>query len=200
MHKMTKATSIPKSVKEAVYERDGGRCILCGRNNGEPVAHEHAMSASGAMKMQQVPSVVVPAGKDLTFAIATSLPFGLNTRQQQAWILQGGGLDLFNDFLSNYNAVMLLGGCCGHASATLPGTPLLPDLRAYTVYNLDIRSRDESNGTTWNTWVLHASLNFSTSGDVTSTARLGFPDFPVLKFPGKREILLENREFPGQNY
>ncbi|MNR56043.1 hypothetical protein D3C85_1765370 [compost metagenome] len=26
------------------------------------------MSASGAMKMQQVPSVVVPAGKDLTFA------------------------------------------------------------------------------------------------------------------------------------
>src|SRR6478736_2681313 len=28
--------------------------------------HEHAMSASGAMKMQQVQSVVVPAGKDLT--------------------------------------------------------------------------------------------------------------------------------------
>ena len=28
------------------------------------------------------------------------------------------------------HAVMLLGGCCGHASATLPGTPLLPDLRA----------------------------------------------------------------------
>ena len=26
------------------------------------------MSATGAMKMQQVPSVVVPAGKDLTFA------------------------------------------------------------------------------------------------------------------------------------
>ena len=52
-------------------------------------------------------------GKDLTFAIATSLPFGLNTRQQQAWILQGGGLDLFNDFLANYNAVMLLGGNTG---------------------------------------------------------------------------------------
>ncbi|WP_248917607.1 copper chaperone PCu(A)C [Pseudomonas entomophila] len=30
--------------------------------------HEHAMSAAGAMKMQQVQSVVVPAGKDLTFA------------------------------------------------------------------------------------------------------------------------------------
>ncbi|MDR2308951.1 MAG: copper chaperone PCu(A)C [Paucimonas sp.] len=30
--------------------------------------HEHTMSAAGAMQMQQVQSVVVPAGKDLTFA------------------------------------------------------------------------------------------------------------------------------------
>ena len=30
--------------------------------------HGHAMSASGAMKMQQVQSVAVPAGKDLVFA------------------------------------------------------------------------------------------------------------------------------------
>ncbi|WDY57459.1 copper chaperone PCu(A)C [Pseudomonas sp. PSKL.D1] len=30
--------------------------------------HEHAMTAAGAMKMQQVNSVAVPAGKDLTFA------------------------------------------------------------------------------------------------------------------------------------
>lgn len=47
MHKMTKATSIPKSVKEAVYERDGGHCILCGRNNGEPVAHVIRRSQGG---------------------------------------------------------------------------------------------------------------------------------------------------------
>ncbi len=47
MHKMTKATSIPKSVKEAVYERDGGRCILCGCNNGEPVAHVIRRSQGG---------------------------------------------------------------------------------------------------------------------------------------------------------
>ncbi|MNM29838.1 hypothetical protein D3C81_403860 [compost metagenome] len=30
--------------------------------------HEHAMTASGAMKMQQVASVVVPAGKQVAFA------------------------------------------------------------------------------------------------------------------------------------
>lgn len=47
MHKMTKATAILKSVKEAVYARDGGRCILCGRNNGEPVAHVIRRSQGG---------------------------------------------------------------------------------------------------------------------------------------------------------
>lgn len=47
MHKMTKATAIPKSVKEAVYARDNGHCILCGRNNGEPVAHVIRRSQGG---------------------------------------------------------------------------------------------------------------------------------------------------------
>lgn len=31
MHKRTKALQIPSKVKSAVYERDGGRCVLCGR-------------------------------------------------------------------------------------------------------------------------------------------------------------------------
>ena len=39
MHKLTRVTAIPKSVKERVLERDGGKCVLCGRNNGEPNAH-----------------------------------------------------------------------------------------------------------------------------------------------------------------
>ncbi len=30
-------------------------------------------------------------GKDPTFAIACAVPFGLNTRQQNAWLYQGGG-------------------------------------------------------------------------------------------------------------
>jgi TRAP-type mannitol/chloroaromatic compound transport system substrate-binding protein len=52
-------------------------------------------------------------GKDLTFAIATSLPFGLNTRQQAAWIYQGGGQALLDEFFGKYNTVMLLGGNTG---------------------------------------------------------------------------------------
>lgn len=36
--KRSKATDIPKKVKDAVFERDGGCCILCGKR-GMPNAH-----------------------------------------------------------------------------------------------------------------------------------------------------------------
>lgn len=38
MHKRTKALQISQSVKKAVYERDGGRCIIC-EAPGDPVCH-----------------------------------------------------------------------------------------------------------------------------------------------------------------
>ena len=44
--KRTKALAIPESVKRAVYERDGGRCVLCSRF-GEPNAHFIARSHGG---------------------------------------------------------------------------------------------------------------------------------------------------------
>ena len=39
MHRMTKFTQIPQSVKDAVFARDGERCILCQSPNGLPNAH-----------------------------------------------------------------------------------------------------------------------------------------------------------------
>ena len=47
MHKLTKATSIPRSVKDAVWERDMHRCILCGSHQGAPVAHVIRRSRGG---------------------------------------------------------------------------------------------------------------------------------------------------------
>ena len=46
MHKMTKATAIPQSVKDAVWARDGGLCVLCGRE-GIPNAHVVRRSQGG---------------------------------------------------------------------------------------------------------------------------------------------------------
>ena len=37
-------------------------------------------------------------GKDPTFAFATAVPFGLNSRMQNAWQFFGGGMELMNAF------------------------------------------------------------------------------------------------------
>lgn len=39
MHKLTKATSIPASVKAAVWKRDLARCVICGSSNAGPHCH-----------------------------------------------------------------------------------------------------------------------------------------------------------------
>lgn len=49
-------------------------------------------------------------GKNDAFVFGTCLPFGLNSRQQNAWLYQAGGLELFNEFLKGYNCVMMPAG------------------------------------------------------------------------------------------
>ncbi len=52
-------------------------------------------------------------GKDPTFAFGTAVPFGLNARQQNAWMYEGGGIDLMNEFFASYNIYALPGGNTG---------------------------------------------------------------------------------------
>ena len=47
MNKRTKALSISVAVKGHVYERDKGRCILCGSPYGMPDAHYISRAHSG---------------------------------------------------------------------------------------------------------------------------------------------------------
>src|SRR5438067_2580886 len=49
-------------------------------------------------------------GKDPAFTFGTALPFGLDARQMNAWIRFGGGADLLNELLKNFN-------CTGVAAA-----------------------------------------------------------------------------------
>ena len=49
-------------------------------------------------------------GKDPTFAFATAIPFGLNTRQQYAWMMHGGGLELMREFFSEYDVINIPAG------------------------------------------------------------------------------------------
>ena len=52
-------------------------------------------------------------GKDKTFAFGTAVPFGMNARQMDAWVIGGGGQQLLDEFYSNYNVYSFLGGNTG---------------------------------------------------------------------------------------
>ncbi|MBN8920362.1 MAG: TRAP transporter substrate-binding protein, partial [Rhizobiales bacterium] len=49
-------------------------------------------------------------GKDPTFPLFCAVPFGLNTRMQNAWFYDAGAQKLMDEFTKKYNVVSLLGG------------------------------------------------------------------------------------------
>jgi TRAP-type mannitol/chloroaromatic compound transport system substrate-binding protein len=57
-------------------------------------------------------------GKDPTFAFDCTVPFGLNGRQMNAWLYQGGGLDLLREFFKGYNVRPIP---CGNTGAQMGG-------------------------------------------------------------------------------
>ncbi len=52
-------------------------------------------------------------GKDPAFAFATALPFGLNARQQNAWMYYGGGMQAMAGLFKEYGCVQFPGGNTG---------------------------------------------------------------------------------------
>jgi TRAP-type mannitol/chloroaromatic compound transport system, periplasmic component len=52
-------------------------------------------------------------GKDPTFSLFTAAPFGLNTRQQNAWFEHGGGNELADEFYGKFGLRAFLGGNTG---------------------------------------------------------------------------------------
>ena len=52
-------------------------------------------------------------GKDPVFAFACAVPFGMNCRQQNAWMYHGGGLQAMREFLAGYNIINFPAGNTG---------------------------------------------------------------------------------------
>jgi TRAP-type mannitol/chloroaromatic compound transport system substrate-binding protein len=52
-------------------------------------------------------------GKNPAFTFGTSLPFGLNTRSHIAWLNFGGGTEMLNDLLKEYNTLGIPTGSTG---------------------------------------------------------------------------------------
>ncbi|GAA5234546.1 ABC transporter substrate-binding protein [Verticiella sediminum] len=57
-------------------------------------------------------------GKDPTFSFDAAVPFGLNTRQMNAWVMHGGGMELLREFFAEYNVVNFP---CGYTGTQMGG-------------------------------------------------------------------------------
>jgi hypothetical protein len=44
-------------------------------------------------------------GKNPAFGFGTAMPFGMNTRQQNAWLYLGGGIEMLNEFYKTYGVI-----------------------------------------------------------------------------------------------
>ncbi len=67
---------------------------------------------SGTIEMAHTASYYY-VGKDPTFAFGAAVPFGLNSRMQNAWHYFGGGMELLNEFYAKYNVYAIPAGNTG---------------------------------------------------------------------------------------
>ena len=80
-------------------EITGGKFNVTPRAAGELVGGTEVLDAveSGALQIGHTASYYY-TGKSPATAFGTALPFGLTARQQNAWLYEGGGLKLMQDF------------------------------------------------------------------------------------------------------
>jgi TRAP-type mannitol/chloroaromatic compound transport system substrate-binding protein len=104
------ATVFSKAVAEATDNRFQIQVFAAGEIV-PPLAAADAVQ-NGTVEMCHTSSYYY-FGKDPTFAFATAVPFGLNTRMQNAWMYCGGGIELMNEFYKKYNFYGLPAGNTG---------------------------------------------------------------------------------------
>jgi TRAP-type mannitol/chloroaromatic compound transport system substrate-binding protein len=118
------ASSFPKSLdtifgaaetfSQRVSQLTNGKFNIRVFAGGEIVPALQVMDAvqAGTVEMGHTASYYY-FGKDPTFAFDCAVPFGLNSRQQTAWVDQGGGKALLREFFKDYGIVNFLGGNTG---------------------------------------------------------------------------------------
>ncbi|MFE0017523.1 TRAP transporter substrate-binding protein [Mesorhizobium sp. NPDC059054] len=81
---------------------------------GEVVPALQAIDAvqNGAVEACQSPGFY-NQGKDLTWALGTGVPFGFNTDGLNAWLYEGGGQGLYNEYVGKYGLISFPAGNTG---------------------------------------------------------------------------------------
>ncbi|MCE2680186.1 MAG: TRAP transporter substrate-binding protein [Burkholderiales bacterium] len=123
------ASSFPKSldtiysaaetVAKKVAAASGGKFQIQVFAAGEIVPGLNVLDAvkDGTVEVGHTASYYF-VGKDPTFAFDGALPFGLNSRQQNAWMIEGGGTALMREFYKDYNLYSIP---CGNTGAQMGG-------------------------------------------------------------------------------
>ncbi|RQO58517.1 ABC transporter substrate-binding protein [Paucibacter sp. KBW04] len=118
------ASSFPKSLDtlfgaselfaKKVSEMSGGKFQISLHAGGELMPPGQVVDGvqSGAVEIAHTAPYYF-FGKDETFALGCAIPFGLNSRQMTAWMVEGNGLKLMREFYRQYNIINFLGGNTG---------------------------------------------------------------------------------------
>jgi TRAP-type mannitol/chloroaromatic compound transport system substrate-binding protein len=118
------ASSFPKSLdtifgaaevfSKSVSDMSGGKFQISVAAPGEivPALGVDDAVRNGTIEMcHTAPYYFV--GKNEAFAFGTAVPFGLNARAINAWMLEGNGTKLMREFYREYNIVNFIGGNTG---------------------------------------------------------------------------------------
>jgi TRAP-type mannitol/chloroaromatic compound transport system substrate-binding protein len=103
-----------ESFARYVTEATDGRFQIQTFAAGEIVGMPQALDAvsNGTVEAIQGPGYYW-VGKDPALALMADIPFSMNVRQRQAWLLEGGGQQLVNEFVAKYNVHTFLAGNTG---------------------------------------------------------------------------------------
>ncbi len=118
------ASSFPKSLDtiygsaevfaKAVKEMSGGKFEVSVHAAGELMPAFGVVDAleNGTVEMAHTAPYYF-FGKNEAFSIGGAIPFGMNSRQLTAWIVDGNGGKLMREFYAKYNIINLMGGNTG---------------------------------------------------------------------------------------
>ncbi len=103
-----------ETIAKYVKEMTDGRFEIQPFGAGEIVGGLQSVDAvsNGTVEMANT-AVYYNFGKDPAFGLATAVPFLMSKRAQDAWMIDGGGEKLLNDFLGKHNIVAFEGGNTG---------------------------------------------------------------------------------------
>lgn len=99
---------------QRVNDMTGGRFNILTFAAGEIVPGLQVLDAvqSGTVQCGHAPSYYY-TGKNSAFAFGTSVPFGFNVQQQNAWLYHGGGIEAMNRIYTDFKIIAFPAGNTG---------------------------------------------------------------------------------------